>query len=192
MVVSPPNINQRTVSFSLPPTHVDKYFDTYWQLTPAQLQLVRDNTPWKQSPVAKKWMERSCSKVHQITLPAALHNNRFSLLADDKDDDIDDDEEPTTATAYSVLDHDTGETLEHRQLRRLPKYKATWDKSYADEIGRLCQGVGQHTSKPNTQRVAGTDTMKPIKFNDIPFDRQGDVAHTRVVCKVRPTKEDPN
>ena len=91
-----------------------------------------------------------------------------------------------------MLDHDTRETLEHRQLRSLPKYKATWEKSYADKIGRLCQGVGHHPSKPNTQRVAGTDTMKPIMFNSIPFDCQGDVAHTRAVCEVRPTKEDPN
>jgi hypothetical protein len=34
--------------------------------------------------------------------------------------------------------------------------------------------------------------MKPIMFNDIPFERRGDVAHTRVVCKVHPTKKDPN
>ena len=87
--------------------------------------------------MVKNCNKRSCSKVHQITLPAALHNNQFSLLADDKEDNIDDDEEPTTAAAYLVLDHDTGETLEHRQLRHLPKYKAMWDKSYADKIG-LC------------------------------------------------------
>ena len=82
----------------------------------------------------KNWLERSSTRSHQITLPAALHNNQFALLADDEDD-IDNDEIPTTATSYSVLDRDTGETLEHRQLRWLPKYKATWDKSYADEIG---------------------------------------------------------
>ena len=68
-------------------------------------------------------MERSSTKVHQITLPAALRNNQFALLADDKNDDINDDEDPTTAAAYSVLDHNTGETLENRQLRGLPKYK---------------------------------------------------------------------
>jgi hypothetical protein len=115
--------------------------------------------------------------------------NRFALLADDN---IDNDEQPPTATAYSVLDHETGETLEHCQLRRLPKYKATWDKSYADEIGRLCQGVGQHPTMPNTQRVTGTNTMKPTMFQDIPINHQSDVAHTRVICKVCPTKTDPN
>ncbi len=34
--------------------------------------------------------------------------------------------------------------------------------------------------------------MKPIMFQDIPINRQSDVAHTRIVCKVRPTKADPN
>jgi hypothetical protein len=34
--------------------------------------------------------------------------------------------------------------------------------------------------------------MKPIMFQDIPIDRRRDVAHTRVVCEVRPTKADPN
>ena len=111
----------------------------------------RENTPWKQAPATRQLMERSCSKVRAGTLPvpANLHNNQFAILAED-DDDIEDDELPTTATTYSVLDHDTGETLEHCQLRRLPKYKATWDTSYTDEIGRLCQGVNKHPTKPST------------------------------------------
>ena len=77
----------------------------------------RENTPWKQAPATMQWMERSCSKVQAGTLPvpANLRNNRFALLAED-DDDIDNDELPTTATAYSVLDHDTRETQEHCQL----------------------------------------------------------------------------
>ena len=34
--------------------------------------------------------------------------------------------------------------------------------------------------------------MKPIILRNIPHDCQSNVAHTRVVCEVRPTKEDPN
>ncbi len=45
-------------------------------------------------------------------------------------------------SAFSVLDSVTGELLEHRQLCRDPRYKATWDTSYANELGRLCQGIG--------------------------------------------------
>jgi hypothetical protein len=91
MVVSPPNTVRQSVAFSLPPTHVDKYSEAYRHLTPARLQLARENTPWKQSPVHKNWMERSSTRTHHITLPAALHNNQFALLADDEDDNIDND-----------------------------------------------------------------------------------------------------
>ena len=99
---------------------------------------------------------------------------------------------PPTGSAYPVLDHETGQTLEHRQLRRLPKYKKTWDRSYGNEFGRLCQGAGVHPTIPGEQRVKGTDTMRPINFHDIPQDRISDVAHTRVVCEVKPNKEEIN
>jgi hypothetical protein len=36
-------------------------------------------------------------------------------------------------SALSVLDPATGEFLEHRQLRRDPRYKAKWDTSYEEE-----------------------------------------------------------
>ena len=34
--------------------------------------------------------------------------------------------------------------------------------------------------------------MKVIRFDDIPVERRRDVAHTCVICKVRPSKPDPN
>jgi hypothetical protein len=161
MVVSQPNTRQRTVTFALPPNHVDKYSGLYREAT-----LNRDTT----YILSAKWatvpqLRRPPVKPSQTLAQPLPTFNQFALLADDN---IDDDKQPPTATAYSVLDHATGETLEHCQLRHRPKYKATWDKSYADEIGRLCQGVGQHPTMPNTQRVTGTNTMKPIMFQDIP------------------------
>jgi hypothetical protein len=60
--------------------------------------------------------------------------------------------------ALSVLDPSTGEFLEHRQPRRDPRYKASWDTSYANELGRLCQGIGSGTT-PHSKRVAGTNTF---------------------------------
>ncbi len=96
------------------------------------------------------------------------------------------------ATAAPVLAHESGVTLEHQQLCRHPKYKDTWDTSYANEIGRLCQGIRKHLTLPNQQRVTGTDTMCPIMFSNIPGNRITNVAHTKVVCEVGPTKADPN
>jgi hypothetical protein len=62
-----------------------------------------------------------------------------------------------TPAALSVLDSSTGEFLEHRQLRRDPRYKATWDTPYANELGRLCQGIVLGTF-PNSKRVVGVGT----------------------------------
>ena len=91
-----------------------------------------------------------------------------------------------------VLDKETGKTLELRQLRTHPKYKDTWNTSYCNELGRLCQGVGRGTSGTQQQRVKGTNTFRVTHYEDIPVHKGGDIFHTRVVCKVRPGKDDPN
>lgn len=47
--------------------------------------------------------------------------------------------------------------------------------------------------KPATApRVAGTDTFRPIKYDDIPVDRRREITYTKVVCLIRPNKADPN
>ena len=93
--------------------------------------------------------------------------------------------------ALSVLDPTTGEFLEHRQLRRDPKYKPVWDKSYSNELGRLCQGIGTGAS-PTSKRVEGTNTFFLINYNDIPAHKRKEICHTLVVCEVRPEKDDPD
>jgi hypothetical protein len=77
--------------------------------------------------------------------------------------------------ALSVLDPSTGEFLKHCQLHRDPRYKATWDTSYANELGRLCQGIGTGPS-PNTKQVAGTNTFFLIDYHDIPCHKRKDSA----------------
>ncbi len=94
-------------------------------------------------------------------------------------------------SAFSVLDPVTGELLEHRQLCRDLRYKATWDTSYANELGRLCQGIGLGSTL-NSQRVAGTNTFFLIDYQDIPSHKRKEICHTTVICKVRPEKDDPD
>ncbi len=60
--------------------------------------------------------------------------------------------------ALLVLEPSTGEFLKHRQLCRDPRYKATWDTSYANELGHLCQGIG-FGSTSSAQWVSGTNTF---------------------------------
>ncbi len=90
-----------------------------------------------------------------------------------------------SSTACLVLDPATGKFLKHRQLRRDPQYKTTWDTSYANELGRLCQGIGTDT-KPSTKCVDGTNTFFLIKYKDIPLHKQKEVCQALVVCEVRP------
>jgi hypothetical protein len=113
--------------------------------------------------------------------------NWFALLADD--DNNENAEEPL---ATLVLDTATGQMLEYRQLHKHPQYKDIWDESYSNELRRLCQGVGTKSDDPSSKRVQGTDTFRVIHYNNIPPKRCGDVTYTRVVCEVRPQKEDPN
>eukprot|EP00804_Cyclotella_cryptica_P015618 CCRYP_003612-RA/>CCRYP_003612-RA protein AED:0.65 eAED:0.50 QI:0/0/0/1/1/1/2/0/256 len=88
--------------------------------------------------------------------------NSFAALADTMDKESD-------STAMPVLDQDTGQLLEHKQLRRHPKHKATWDTSYSNELGRLCQGIGQHPVYKHKKSIDGTNTFKPIQYRDIPM-----------------------
>jgi hypothetical protein len=90
-----------------------------------------------------------------------------------------------------VLDPSTGKFLEHRQLRHDPCYKTTWDMSYANELGRLCQGIGTGPS-PNTKWVAGTNTFFLIDYHNIPSHKRKEICHTMLVCEVRPEKDDPD
>ena len=86
--------------------------------------------------------------------------------------------------AFPVLDPDTGELLEYRQLLRHPKFKETWSISAANEFGRLAQGI--------KGRVKATDTIKFIKKSEIPPDRLKDVTYLKFVCMVRTEKDEPN
>jgi len=79
--------------------------------------------------------------------------------------------------AHSVLDHETGQLLEYRQLLKNSKFKEIWTRSAADEFGRLAQGIGG--------RIKGTDTIRFIHKWEIPADRLKDVTYIKFVCKPR-------
>ena len=93
--------------------------------------------------------------------------------------------------ALGGLDRESGKLLEHRQLRKDPRYKPVWDRSYANELGRLCQGIGT-CDKAGGKQVAGTSTFHLIAFADIPHHKQKQIIYTKVVCEVREGKDDEN
>ena len=86
--------------------------------------------------------------------------------------------------AMAVMDASTGKMLNYRQLRRDPKYKIQWDKSAANEFGRLADGVGN--------RVKGTKTIEFIRKCDVPQSRMKDVTYGSFVSNVRNEKTEKN
>ena len=83
-----------------------------------------------------------------------------------------------------VMNASTGKMLNYRQLRRDPKYNIQWDKSAANEFGRLADGVGN--------RVKGTKTIEFIRKCDVPQSRMKDVTYGSFVCNVRNEKTEKN
>ena len=68
-----------------------------------------------------------------------LHGNQWSPLA------------------ISVLDPETGQSLEHRALRRHPRLGPNWNTSYSNEVGRLCQALAWiHLTPPSNVWKAQT------------------------------------
>ena len=80
-----------------------------------------------------------------------------------------------------VLDENSGQSPQYRQLRKYPKFAHIWNTSYANELGRLCQGIGTGPKGPRQQHMEGTNTLKLIKFADIPQDRRHEIFHSMVV-----------
>ena len=91
-----------------------------------------------------------------------------------------------------MLDVESGKLLKHKQLRRHLRLKKTWDTSYTNELGRLCQGVDKETAGPNKHRMIGTSTFRVIDYNDIPENKRSDICHTQVVCEYCADTDDPN
>ena len=87
----------------------------------------------------------------------------------------------TEAMANTVIDHDTGVSLEYAALSRGPD-KEKWVQSLANDFGRLAQGVGN--------RIRGNNTMFFIRPSKIPTGRK--VTYLRLVSTIRPNKAEIN
>eukprot|EP00804_Cyclotella_cryptica_P002199 CCRYP_018252-RA/>CCRYP_018252-RA protein AED:0.18 eAED:0.16 QI:0/0/0/1/0.4/0.16/6/0/1101 len=85
--------------------------------------------------------------------------------------------------AHAVLDQETGQLLEYRQLLKHRKFRDVWNLSASDEFGRLAQGIGG--------RIKGTDTIRFVHKHEIPQDRFKDVTYIKFVCTIRTEKKDP-
>ena len=85
--------------------------------------------------------------------------------------------------AGAIIDEVTGKSLEYRDLIKDPKLATTWQKSLANELGRLAQGI---------RDVKGTDTIFFIPKSEIPRDRLKEVTYARIVVDYKPNKLEKN
>jgi hypothetical protein len=84
---------------------------------------------------------------------------------------------PRINRAYVVTDVTTGQQLEYRQLLQRPDLKPIWERAFANELGRLAQGI---------RDIKGTDTIVFIPPSEIPKERI--ITYGRLVCDIRPHK----
>ena len=86
---------------------------------------------------------------------------------------------------HAVMDMETGQMLNYRDLLKHPVLGKDWQLSAANEFGRLAKGVGG--------RIEGTNTIKFIAKESIPAERRKDITYAGFVCKVRSEKtKEPN
>jgi hypothetical protein len=88
---------------------------------------------------------------------------------------------PDDHFAFAVIDEETGKALEYKDLITLDQYKRIWSTSYANELGRLTQGI---------RDIPGTNTMFYINKSEIPEDRRKDITYGRIVVVVRLQKKE--
>ena len=87
---------------------------------------------------------------------------------------------PLIWEANAITDPNTGKQLEYKQLINHPdnELRRTWQRSSANEFGRLAQGVGG--------RIDGTDTIKFLHHHEMPTNRRP--TYARFICEIRPQK----
>jgi hypothetical protein len=83
--------------------------------------------------------------------------------------------------AQLIRDDNTGEYLKYEKLTQSPKYSAIWNKSAANEFGRLAQGLPDG-------RVARTNTIFFIHRDLVPKDRLKDMTYASFSCDIKPNK----
>jgi hypothetical protein len=82
--------------------------------------------------------------------------------------------------ANSVINEDTGASLEYRHLLKDDSTFTVWNKAAANEFGRLAQGVGD--------RIEGSNTIFFIPRQAVPKGKI--ITYGRFVVDIRPNKSE--
>ena len=80
----------------------------------------------------------------------------------------------------AIIYEETGKSLEYRDLVKMENYEGTWNTSFANELGRLAQGI---------RDIPGTSTIFFIPKSDIPKDRRKEITYGQIVVSYIPQKK---
>ena len=84
---------------------------------------------------------------------------------------------PNEVFAGAIIDNKTGKSLKFHHLIKMDKYRDIWMKSFANELGRLAQGI---------RYVPGINTIVFIPHAEVPFGTT--VTYGRMFCTYSPYK----
>jgi hypothetical protein len=88
---------------------------------------------------------------------------------------------PQDRIEFAFIDDKIGKALEYCDLIKMNEHKQVWSKSYANELGRLTQGISN---------IPWTNTMFFIHKSDIPVDCRKDITYGQIVVVVSPQKKE--
>jgi hypothetical protein len=80
----------------------------------------------------------------------------------------------------AIVDDITGDVLEYHHLVKSNTHRAIWQKSFANKLGRLFQGIHD---------IKGTDTCFFIRKKKMPSHKR--VAYGCICCNYHPHKDEP-
>ena len=133
-------------------------------------RVVRKSTPTPLTIVQSKIREKIRDKAtRRARLP---HRTHMQLRQQEQREHV-----------QLIRDDNTWEYLNYCQLMRSQKHGKIWNKSLANEFGRLTQG------HPDG-RVTGTNTIFFIRRDQVPKDRLKDVTYTSFSCNMKPNKKE--
>jgi hypothetical protein len=79
----------------------------------------------------------------------------------------------------SVIHPVTGKEMEYSALMKDPRLQPLWARGFANECGRLFQGI---------RDIPGTDTCFFVELKNIPNDRK--ITYGKIVCDYKPHKQE--
>ena len=139
----------------IPPLSIASPDETIARRTRSRFPTVDRPPPWANKtidtdPIARRTRSQTAATASVFT-PAQASQRRYPVKF-------------LQIIAMTVLDETSRQSLQYRQLRKHPKFAHTWNTSYDNELGSLCQGIGQGSKGPKHQRVEGKKPSASSSF----------------------------